>query len=139
DPGRVEAWEGSRVTLTVTPSRPLRSAEVEWPYSKAAGRAETRRVAATLGPDGRSATVSLPAEVSGRFAIALRDALGIASRPEPPRRLVVRPDGPPSMALRGVEGLDEARPDDTLRVGVLAVDDVAVASAELHYTVERAG
>jgi hypothetical protein len=139
DPARVEAWEGSRVALTVTASRPLRSAEVEWPSSKPGGRAESRRVAATLGPDGRSATVSLPAEVSGGFAVALLDTLGIVSRPEPPRRLVVRPDAPPSVALKGVEGLDEARPDDTLRVGVLALDDVAVASAELHYTVERAG
>jgi hypothetical protein len=30
-------------------------------------------------------------------------------------------------------------PDEVLRVGVAARDDLAVASAELHYAVERAG
>ena len=91
------------------------------------------RADGTIG-DGRRCRPS----VSGEYAVALRDGHGLASRPEPPRRVVVRPDAPPVVAVRGVEGLDEARADDTLRVGVAARDDVAVASAELHYTIERA-
>ena len=92
----------------------------------------SRTVGATLAADGTTATVTLPAEASGDYAIALRDEHGIVNRPEPPRRLVVRPDRPPSVALRGVAGLDQSSADDTLHVGIVARDDVAVATAELH-------
>ena len=117
--------------------RARRAVEVAWPKAVDGGEAR-------VGGGGRgrrrrrSATVALSADASGEYAVALRDAHGLASRPEPPRRVVVRPDAPPVVAVRGVDGLDEARADDTLRVGVAARDDVAVASAELHYTVERA-
>jgi hypothetical protein len=137
DPARVEAWEGSRVTLTVTTTAPVRSAEVAWPGP--AEEAGARRVAARVALDGRSATAVLSADASGGYAITLRDALGLSSRPGPPRRVVVLADEPPVVVVRGADGLDSARADDTLRVGLAARDDVAVASAELHYSVDRAG
>jgi hypothetical protein len=54
-----------------------------------------------------------------------------------PWRLIVQRDAPPILAVIGDEGLHEARPHDTLELAVAAHDDVAVASAELHYTVQR--
>ncbi len=141
DPARFEAWEDSRVTLTLKTTSPIRSAEVAWPQPLVDGstkKPEPKLVAATVAADGLSAKVVVSAEASGEYTIGLRDAYGLASRPEPPRRIVVRPDEPPVVAVGGVEGLDEARADDTLRVGVAARDDVAVASAELHYSIERA-
>jgi len=139
DPARVEAWEGSRVILTVTTSTPVRSAEVSWPKAVAEGaKAGSRLVAAEVARGGRSAKAVLSADASGEYSVGLRDAQGLTSRAEPPRRVVVRPDGPPVVAVRGADGLDQARADDTLRVGVAARDDLAVATAELHYTVERA-
>ena len=57
--------------------------------------------------------------------------------PNPPRRVIVRPDAPPTVTRRGLEGLKEASPDDTLTVGVAARDDIAVASIELHYAIRR--
>jgi hypothetical protein len=139
---RIEAWEDSRVRLTIKASAPVVAVEVAWPEPVASesAKAEPRqaRVAATIAADGRTATVALKADASGEYAVTLRDAHGLTSRPEPSRRLVVRPDEPPVVAVRGAERLDEARPDDTLRVALDARDDVAVASAELHYTIERA-
>ncbi len=139
DPARIEAWEGSRVVLTLAASTPIRSAEVSWPRETPEGsKPEPRRVKAEVAADGRSATALVPADVSGEYTVALRDTHGLASRPEPPRRVVVRPDAPPLVAVRGVEGLDTARADDTLRVGIAARDDLAVASADLYYTIDRA-
>ncbi|MFO0950567.1 MAG: hypothetical protein U0835_05330 [Isosphaeraceae bacterium] len=199
NPARVEAWEDSRVTLTVRTDRPVRSVEVDWPRAKrtqfsdpasessgvagvpsseprnemgpatvfplapneANGRrrpgpqlpgfrrrnpppppereVRTETVPARVAAEGTSATLILPAEVAGEFSVRLRDADGIVSRAEPPRRLIVQADGPPTVEVRGVDGLDEAKADDTLRFGVSARDDVAVAVAELHYTIERSG
>ncbi|HEX8203602.1 MAG TPA: hypothetical protein VF590_24210, partial [Isosphaeraceae bacterium] len=147
DPARIEAWEGSRITLNVTPNKPVRSVAVTWPApAPEAGGATaspetppTQTVSLAPSPDGTTWTASVAAEASGTFALALRDEHGIANRPETPRRLVVRLDAPP---IVGLAGSDEARlmgPDEVLRVGVAARDDLAVAAAELHYAVERVG
>lgn len=135
DPRRVEAREGSRVRLEVTPSRPVRSVSVEWPVESGG----PRLVEAEVSANGLTASVTLPAEVSGAFSVGLLDRDGIASRPETPSRLSVLADAPPVVTVSGNEGVERTRPDDTLRVGVQATDDLAVASAELHYTVEREG
>ena len=163
DATRFEAWEDSRVILTVTPSLPVISAEVTWPgeaHAEWGGGArsivmghaaliqatgwvvesssEAQRTIMTLSDDGKTATATLTASKSGEYTIALKEVHGLKSRPEPSRRVVVRPDAPPVVALKGSEEADQARGDDTLRVAVAARDDVAVAAAELHYTVERA-
>jgi|GEM_PF-1942411 len=131
DASRVEAWEGSRITLKVSTSRPARAIEVEWPKVK-------EPVRATLAADHRSGSVVVIAETSGGFSLRIRDEQGLASRAETPRRLVVRPDAPPLLRVPGSDKAEETRPDDTLRIPVAARDDVAVASVELHYTIERA-
>ncbi len=131
DSARVEVWEGSRITLNIQASRPANAIEVEWPKMK-------EPVAATLAKDRRSGSMVLNAETSGAFSLRLRDELGLASRPETPRRLVVKPDSPPVISTRGSEKAEESRPDDTLRVAVATRDDIAVASVELHYAIERA-
>src|SRR5262249_49367167 len=79
-----EAFEGSRVTLAITAAAPVRSVAVTWPE---ASKARSRVVPATVAPDDRTATVTLPADISGEYAVSLRDGDGLASRPEPPRRL----------------------------------------------------
>ena len=131
DPARVEAWEGSRVTLKISASRPAQAIEVDWPRVK-------EPVPASLAADHRSGSASAVAEQSGGFSVRIKDEQGLASRAETPRRLVVRLDGPPTLALKGDDKPEESRADDTLRVAGSARDDVAVASVELHYTIERA-
>ena len=136
DPARIEAFEGSRVTLDITPSRPVRSIEVGWPSPPGSS---SELVAATLADSGRSGSATFVAETSGPYTLALRDELGIANRPEPPRRVIVQLDAPPTVSLPGSQGREEASPDDRLALGVAAGDDVAVASIELHYAVRRGG
>ena len=107
DPARIEAFEGSRITLDITPSRPVRSIEIGWP--KPPGT-KTDPIVATLAPDGRVGSATLDAEVSGPYTLALRDEHEIVSLPEPVRRLTVKPDAPPAVTRRGLEGVKEAEP-----------------------------
>ncbi len=136
DPARIDAFEGSRVTLDITPSRPVRSIEVGWPKPAAAS---SELIAMTLADSGRNGSATLVAESSGPYTLALHDEHEIANRPEPPRRVIVHPDAPPTVTLPRIEGLQEAGPDDRLVLGVATGDDVAVASIELHYAIRRSG
>jgi hypothetical protein len=130
DPNRIEAWEDSRVTLTIHASAPARSIAAAWPNHV--------YKSAILDRGGLSGVVILAAEASGEYSIALRGANGLLSRPDQQRRVIVRPDELPVISTRGMEGLGESRPDDTLRVEVAARDDVAVSAVELHYSIARA-
>ena len=73
----------------------------------------------------------------GRLLLKLRDEYDLENKPEPARRVVVRPDAPPTVAVAAPDEFKETSPDDFLTLAIAARDDVAVASAELHYTIER--
>ncbi len=83
--------------------------------------------------------MTLAAEASGPYTLALRDEHEMVNLPESVRRVTVRPDAPPTVTRRGLEGLKEASPEDALSVAVAARDDIAVASIELHYAIRRGG
>ncbi|MGP0062270.1 MAG: hypothetical protein ACLQGP_01545 [Isosphaeraceae bacterium] len=136
DPARIDALEDSRITLDITPSRPVRSIEVGWPKPEGT---KPVPIAAILTAGGRSGSATLAAEVSGPYTLALRDEYEIVNLPEPSRQVIVRPDAPPTVAHRGLEGVKEASPDDILTIAVAARDDIAVASIELHYAIRRGG
>lgn len=53
--------------------------------------------------------------------------------------MLVRPDGPPAVRLTGPDNPRAARADDTRVVAPVARDDVAVAAAEIHSAIRRAG
>jgi hypothetical protein len=148
DAARIDALDGSAVTLRLAASRPVRRAVVRWPApapapasAETAGEPAPIEVAATPADrEGRAWSVTLPARASGRFEIALRDEHEIAGAPGPERYVAVLPDAPPTVAWTGAAaGLTEARADDLVPGGVAARDDFAVAAAELHYAVARAG
>lgn len=130
NPERIEAWEGSRITLGVTANRPVAAVAIDWPQ-------RPKPVSAALGADRTKAEAPLVAEVSGPFTLSLRDEQGLMSTAAVPRRLVVRADAPPQVSVQGAEARAQARADDRLRLEVVALDDVAVASVELHYSVVR--
>ncbi len=96
-----------------------------------------RSIALAPSADRRRWTATVPAEAPGPFAFTLKDEHAIANRPEPPRRVVVLPDAAPTLAIAAPDAWKETGPEDILLVGVVARDDVAVASAELHYRVDR--
>ena len=136
DASRILAFEGSRVTLDIEATRPVRLIEVEWPGGPSE-TSESVKAAASRGPLGRTGSVTVEARKSGPVAVSLRDPLGIASRRDQPRRVVVRADLPPVVAVRGPDGITDIGPGDTLGLLIVASDDIAIASVELHYGIER--
>jgi hypothetical protein len=132
DPAKVEAIEGSRVTLTLSTTTPVAAVDLDWPAPAPEG---SKRV--VLDSAGRlDLTTTVEAGVSGEYRLTpRRDAHGLDGRAEP-RRILVRPDAPPTLAIKGPGAPAVARPDDRLEVAIAARDDFAVAAAELHYQVE---
>ena len=135
DPSRIEALEGSRVVLTFESCAPFRKAELIWPSLPPA---KPREVEVPSSNGMKHATITAEAEASGPFVLTLLQSYkhNLDGRPET-RQLVVRPDAPPTLAVKGPPATSEARPDDVLEVGVAARDDFAVASAEIHYEIRR--
>jgi hypothetical protein len=141
-PGRIDAWESSRVTLNVVTSRPVAAITVAWPAPRNADQAKPKdhvQSVAALAAGGKSGTVAVTADASGPFVVTLHDAHGLCNRAEAEgtRRVVVRFDAAPVVALGGTDMARESSPTDVLILPVAARDDVAVASVELHYTLER--
>lgn len=139
-PQLLSAWEGSAVTFTITPSSPLRDAWLAWPGADGSARRTRARPIETAGPARRTWIVLAQAVASGRFHFELTDAQGIGSEPELARRVVVKPDAPPTVAfLAADDGLTQTSPSDLLVAAVLAEDDLGLAGAEMHYAIERFG
>ena len=86
-----------------------------------------------LAPDGRSATLEMPANVGGVFAFRLTDDAGLQNANEPDRNLVLIHDQPPTLELDGDSERQEARPDDLFPIPVEAKDDLGIGALELHY------
>ena len=125
DPARIEAWEDSRVTLTIAGSRSLERAEVVWPLlaSPATSTREggpSRVVAFQPVDDGKHWSATVVAEESGPFLIKLNDEFGLENQPGAALRVVVRPDAPPTVALAGADEFKETSPDDDLTIAVAA-------------------
>ncbi|MDB5348765.1 MAG: hypothetical protein JWN86_12 [Planctomycetota bacterium] len=138
NPARIEAWEGSTITISLTANKPLKTARIDWPAAPEARSAAEKTSSVALGSkDGTRWTAKVPAAVSGNYTFVLEDEYRIPNRPEPPRRLVVKPDMPPTIAMGGSDDLKDAQADDLLVTEVLARDDLAVMTAELLYAIER--
>ncbi len=138
DPSRMLAWQDSLVTLTIEPNGPIRKAELLWPEEVEAGETPaSRTISLSRSTDGLTWTATVSAQASGPFSILLEDEHGLSSRPEAPRRLEVRIDAPPNLALTGSGEPRPTAPGEVLRIGLAASDDFGLAGAELHYKVHR--
>jgi hypothetical protein len=144
DPGRIDAWESSQITLNMAASRSATAITIAWPATPEHARTKQttpgrREAAASLAADGRSGTAVVAAEASGPLAITIHDVHGLSSlsEPEGKRQLFVRFDAAPVVALAATGAARESTPVDVLSVPVAADDDVAVDSVELHYAIER--
>jgi len=137
NPGRIEAVEGSRIVLEAATTSPVGGVDLAWPVAPAP--AAPLPVGLAPLPGGRTWAATVEAVAGGTFTLTpRRDRHGIDGRAGS-REVVVRADAPPTLAVQGPGGAGESRPDDVLPVGVAARDDFAVAAAELHYEVRRAG
>jgi len=135
DPSKIEAIEGSRVVLSFYSCHAFREFELTWP---SALPEKPSRVDVSP-PDLKHGKVAFDAVAGGPIVLTLRRHYQhdeIDGLPET-RQLIVRPDQPPTLAVKGPASPSEARPDDVLPLGVAARDDFAVASAELHYEVRK--
>jgi hypothetical protein len=140
DPLRIDAWEGSRITLSVATNGPLEKVEVEWPVeSRENTPSHPRKTVSLAAPSkGNSEwTTTLPADSSGPFEFHLRDGQGLRNAPEPTRRIMVIRDAPPTASFLDDKLLTESRPDDMLSTEVEARDDRSVVQLEWHYAIQR--
>ncbi|MFO0957331.1 MAG: hypothetical protein U0800_07655 [Isosphaeraceae bacterium] len=138
DPSRLEAWKNSRITLRVRPDRAVRSLKIAHPNPEdPANPIETDLQPA---PEGGPWTAVLDAIASGPYRFLLEDDRGLKNRRDADRRIVVRPDAPPTVALLGPESSkdEKARPDDLLRAEVAARDDLGLSALEVHYEIRPA-
>jgi hypothetical protein len=142
DSRRIEAWEDSRITFELEGNRPLAFAAIAWPIevdetSNERTGLKTKTLELNHSANGNTWTTALSASASGPFHFDLQDQYGLKSPVESPRVVAVIPDRPPSLAVAVPGELKETHPNDLLAVPVVAHDDVAVASVELHYAIER--
>jgi hypothetical protein len=140
NPARVDAWEGSRVTVGVLTKSPVTHVEVAWPDGPDRETRSDRRTTVALAPpsaQGNPWTAVLEAKASGTYTFILRDKYGLTNAAEPPRRVVVRVDAAPTVAFLDEKAPAESRPDDVLSTEIEARDDLAVVTAEWHYAIQR--
>jgi hypothetical protein len=133
DPKRIEVVEGSAITFEIATTRPVATVELVWPSF--GGSDEPGKILETS-----NGTIRVFAESPGSYTFTIRprhDAHGLDGTTES-HRLIVRPDAPPTLIVRPAEA-KEAGVDDVLTLPITVRDDFAVASAELHYAIKRAG
>ena len=131
---RVEAWEGSKLKVTLTANKPVESAQLNWPDAPDSAKA----IAMTSSDGGTTWLADASADVSGDYRFTMVDEHKLTNRPEPARRLVVRHDAPPTIAVEGSPDPRDAQADDILVVEFSARDDLAVAKCDLLYAIAHA-
>ncbi len=160
----IEALAGTMVTVRAAVDRPLKHAWLEYPpellpmledaafvsawggrglagfAALAAVNSEGRsRIAAEIGEDQKSFSITLPARLSGTFTLRFEDALGLANS-----KLIewhTQPDPAPNVQLErpapGLDGLD-VLPDAEIGLQIRADDPVlAIRGLWLDYRIKR--
>ena len=138
--GDVTVLAGSRLKWRLQFNKPIRDARLRLlgptRQSAPAPAAPPAPFAATLAPDGRSATVDVLAESGGPLLVELVDRDGL-SRDDPTyRRLVIQVDQPPTLMLSGHDRPTAVRPTDAITIRVEATDDFGLGSLELMLQVD---
>lgn len=95
---------------------------------------ELPRSAMQIAADGRSASLTIPAELQAIVAFRLTDEHGLTNE-EPHRQLLITLDQPPLLEVAGSPH-DEARPTDVYPLRLTAVDDFGIGALELHLKAE---
>ncbi|HWL07676.1 MAG TPA: hypothetical protein VNQ76_04675, partial [Planctomicrobium sp.] len=146
--GEVVAVEQSELELQLSFDKPVASAEILWLDGSVPGGQNAVRVTDTvngvpvrfstplpISEEGTSSISKLIAAMdqpSGRFVIRLRDEHDLTARQEPIRRLTASPDAAPRIEFVDLPQSTEARPNDIVRLSVIASDDYGLAGVELH-------
>jgi len=128
-PGDIRAVAGTKVTVSATTNKPIKSAEVRLNGRPAKGMATQ----ILPGPDGTSVCkfqVELKRRMRGRWALAMTDQYGF-SNTSPDRPIVAVPDKPPSVKILTPEVKRlRLKPTDRLPVQFSMADDFGLSKAE---------
>lgn len=138
----LSALQHSEVRFDCRFTRPAVAAFVEWTVieikeAKDGSKPEpkTTTLPLALSEDRRSATLTLPAQVTGNYRLVLEAEHGIRTELEA-KTLTVRVDQPPQIVkFAGKEELQAVLPYDRLLLEITAGDDIGVARADLEYRV----
>jgi hypothetical protein len=131
----LEGLQYATAVLRLRFSRPPATAFLDW---RPAGGGQTVLTQVQLAPDGLSGTATFPLRENGTLRVVLLNDTGPRKlRTETPIPVRVTPDGPPRFEqVSGVATQARTvRPGEHVPVALVAVDDVAVAAAELEYVV----
>lgn len=129
-------WQGSTATLRLAANTPLREPIFGLSADHAAAALPATRTRMRIAPDDPTAAeLTLPLTESGAFWVEFTDRWGRAAEPSIPRRLVVRPDEPPEIALVVPDPayIPDGRVDVELTpwLRVSAFDDIQLDAVEL--------
>jgi hypothetical protein len=138
-PTRVDAWEGSAISIALSTNRPMEKVVLDWPIESAGKESsqDHQSVPLTSNAEGTSWKTTLNVNAAGTFALRLLDRHGLTNAPEPTRRIVVKRDAIPTVAFVDEKPALESRSDDMLVAEIDARDDVGVALLAWQYTIQR--
>jgi len=132
--GDIAAVVGTRATLQLSATKPLKEARIEFLKPEHAGTdSETVRAAKALSLDVSRASVEFSVDESGYYRLRMIDTEGLTSRDPILYRITARPDEPPMVSL-----VEPARDLDiaagvTVAVVAEAVDDFGFTRMNLRY------
>ena len=141
----LSALQHSDVTFAFTFTRPAVAAFVEWTVTeiketKDGSRSEPKTTSLPprhFSEDRRSATLVMPARVTGNYRLVLEAEHGIRTELDA-KTLTVRVDQPPQVVkFAGKDELKAILPYERLPLELTVGDDVGVARADLEYSVNN--
>ena len=144
-PSEVQVTEFSRIQLQVEFNEPVVDADLKWPVEsqepanlpvKSDQKSDQRiaiekAIPIELSADRRSGTLNVTANLTGPFAVRVKNSFGLRNN-DPSRLLVVKPDLPPEIKLSGLEEPVLVRPDDIFEQPIEVADDYGLTAVELH-------
>ena len=140
--GDIHVFERSAIEITLTFSKPVLNAVIDWQTWKPITPGESAVVLETelepptapavLSADGTSARFQFQANGSGQFEFRVEDSLGLMNLNETIRRLIVTTDTPPKLTVTGINDALEVRPNDVLPLTCQVKDDIGVGELEVH-------
>lgn len=150
--GDMEVLVGSQIEIRLTFNQPVHDARIEWSNWKFASGVSVDADAAEntatsqarpmkpveQTPDGLSMIYRFEAQGGGDFEFLAFNAAGLGVADETPRRLIVRPDAPPTLSVGGIEDGLRVRPDEVLTVECGAADDIGIGSLTMQYRLNPA-
>jgi len=128
-PGDIRAVAGTKVTVTATTNKPIKSADVRL-NGRAAKGIPTQILPGPSGTTVCKFQVDLKPRMRGRWALAMTDEYGF-SNTSPDRQIVALPDKPPTVKILNPEVKKlRLKPSDRLPVQFSMTDDFGLAKAE---------